>query len=348
MSYLQSKIPPVREHRHPETSLAHGSEYCGAKGGPGGRTGGCPIMARADRSFTQGSICPLLPGLGIMCSIPDTVVLLHSSVGCGTCAAGSNVNTRGGRASRGAPVTDVTWLSTALSEVNVIHGGDAKLKEAIVEADRLYSPRVILAVSGCLPGVIGDDIDAVAAEAQPLVKARILPVHCEGFKSRFMATAYDVVYHAVGRHLMPAPGEQGEKDPLSVNVMNVGSMGISDERELSRLVEALGFKANFFPVFSDPDGFARAARARLSISVCPTHDDYFLNHLEETYGVPRIIRHMPIGISNTTDWLVDLGDALGAGGKARETAAKEEKALREALKEFEPVFKGKRAFISAG
>jgi nitrogenase molybdenum-iron protein alpha chain len=305
-------------------------------------------MSRADRSFTQGSICPLLPALGIMLSLPDTVVLMHGSVGCGTCAAGNNVNVRGGLASRGAKAHDVVWLSTDLDEMNVINGGDAKLMEALAEADRAYSPKVILAVSGCLPGVIGDDIDAAAAAVKDRVRARILPVHCEGFKSRFMATAYDVVYHAVGRHLMPDPATVGPKDPLRVNIMNVGSMGVADERELARLAEALGLEANFFPVFADPDSFARAAEAALSISVCPTHDDYFLNHLEESYGVPHVIRHMPIGIANTGEWLRDLGEAMGRGSEAEELARSEEALLRDALQEFLPAFRGKRAFVSAG
>ncbi|MDR1081586.1 MAG: nitrogenase component 1 [Deltaproteobacteria bacterium] len=343
MSYLDSKIPPVREHRHPETSLAHGSRWRG-----GHAAGACPIASRADRSFTQGSICPLLPALGIMLSLPDTVVLMHGSVGCGSCAAGNNVNVRGGLSSRGAPVDDVVWLSTALDEMNVINGGDARLREALVECDRVYRPKVILAVSGCLPGVIGDDIDAAAAAVRDEVKARILPVHCEGFKSRFMATAYDVVYHAVGRHLMPDPASVGPRDPRRVNVMNVGSMGLADERELARLAEALGLEANFFPVFADPDSFARAAEAALSISVCPTHDDYFLTHLEESYGVPHVIRHMPIGIANSGRWLRDLGDAVGRAAEAGKIAEKEEGLLRDALEPFLPAFRGRRAFVSAG
>ncbi|MDR1039870.1 MAG: nitrogenase component 1 [Deltaproteobacteria bacterium] len=343
MSYLDSKIPPVREHRHPETSLAHGSRF----GGKAAR-GECPIMSRADRTFTQGSICPLLPALGIMCSLPETVVLLHGSVGCGTCAAGNNVNVRGGLAARGRPLEDVVWLSTSLDEMNVINGGDAKLREAIIEADRRYSPKVILAVSGCLPGVIGDDIDAAAAAVKDEVKARILPVHCEGFKSRFMATAYDVVYHAVGRHLMPDPADAPPKDPRAVNLMNVGSMGVADERELRRLAEGLGLKVNFFPVFADPDAFARAASASLSVSVCPTHDDYFLSHLEEKYGVPYVIRHMPIGIANTTRWLRDLGEATGTASEAEALAIQEKRKLWEGLSGFLPLFAGKRAFVSAG
>jgi nitrogenase molybdenum-iron protein alpha chain len=260
---------------------------------------------------------------------------------------GNNVNVRAGNAMRGNPGKDALWLSTALNEDNVIFGGGEKLAAAIVEADQVYRPKVILAVSGCLPGVIGDDVDNVAAETQAKVKARILPVHCEGFKSRFMATAYDVVYHAVGRGLLPAEAP-GPKDPTAINVMNVGSMGLTDEKELARLLGEMGLKANFFPVFASPDGFAKATQARASISVCPTHDDYFLKHLEEKYDVPSIVRHMPIGIKNTGLWLMDLGEKLGLKKEAKALVEKEEAELNAALEPIKPYFAGKTAFVSAG
>ncbi|MDR1608371.1 MAG: nitrogenase component 1 [Deltaproteobacteria bacterium] len=343
MSFMETLIPPIRERRHPETSLAHGAARCGQ----GQKRATCAVMAQADRSFTQGSICPLLPALGIMTSLPETVVLMHGAVGCGSCANGNNVNIRAGHAARGRANQDAVWVSTSLNEINVINGGEEKLAAAILEVDSAYNPKVILTVSGCLPGVIGDDIDGVAAKTQDQVKAKILPVHCEGFKSRFMATAYDVVYHAVGRHLLPEKAA-GPKDPLTVNVMNVGSMGLIDEKELARLLGELGLKANFFPVFANPDSFALATQARLSISVCPTHDDYFLNHLKEKYDVPFIIRHMPIGIKNTSQWLLDLGQELGLAKEAQALVKKEESELQVALEDFKAFFAGQTAFISAG
>jgi nitrogenase molybdenum-iron protein alpha chain len=303
-------------------------------------------LAQNDRSFTQGSICPLLPALGIMTSLPETAVLLHGAVGCGSCAHGNNVNIRAGRSQRTGRPQDALWMSTALNEINVINGGEEKLAEALIEIDRTYKPRVILAVSGCLPGVIGDDIDGAAARVQPGVQAEILPVHCEGFKSRFMATAYDAVYHALARHLLPEPGQP--KDPRLINIMNVGSMGLTDEKELARLAGELGLKSNFLPVFAGEGSWPDSVRAALSISVCPTHDDYFLNHLQDKYGVPFIIRHMPIGLANTSQWLLDLGAAMGLESQARLLVRREEEALNRALEEFREFFQGKTAFVSAG
>ena len=163
-----------------------------------------------------------------------------------------------------------------------------------------------------------------------------------------MATAYDVVYHALGRRLLPDPKDVGPRDPRLVNVMNVGSMGLEDERELQRLLSELGLRTNFLPVFASPESFRLAATASLSVSVCPTHDDYFLEHLREKYGVPHLIRHMPIGIKNSSSWLIGVGEVMGLGDEAKELARKEEKELALALKEYKAFFKGKKAFLSAG
>jgi nitrogenase molybdenum-iron protein alpha chain len=306
------------------------------------------MAADAERAFTQGSICPLLPAMGMMASLPDTVVLMHGGVGCGTCLHGTNGNVRAGFAARRGRPADIRWMSTALNEIDVISGGNEKLAQAIKEADAAFEPKAIFTVSGCLPAIIGDDIDAVAAQVQPEVKAKILPVHCEGFKSRFMATAYDAVYHAIGRNLLPSPSPTAVREEKTINIMNVGSMGRVDELELARLVGSLNLHANFFPVFADPDSFAAATQASLSICTCPTHDDYFLQYLQEKYGVPYIIRHMPIGIANTGAWLRDAGAHFGLSDIAESRIKAEEEDLGNALKEFLPLFKGKRVFISAG
>lgn len=355
MSHLDHKEPPKREDRL-NASIAYGGPLCGlAKKG-----GGCCLQG-GDRAFTQGSICLLLPGLAMLNSLPDSVILLHGAIGCGSCAHSQNANVRSGGNLRWGRVKDALWLSTALNETDVVSGGEPKLEAAIREADRRYRPATIIVVAGCVPGIIGDDIDGVAARLRPEVGAKIIPVHCEGFKTKIWATAYDAVYHGLGRNLLetPAEGQRVIPDELellkekyrlsrTVNLMNVSSMGRADELELIRLLNALGLEANVFPVFTKPEEMYQATQAALSISTCPTHDDYFLKHLQEKYGVPYILKHMPIGIANTSLWLRDVAAFFGLEDLAEQIIAREVKELEKALAEFKPSFKGKKVFISAG
>jgi len=355
LSYFEQKEPPKREDRL-KACIAYGGTICGlAK-----RPRAC-CLGDGERGFTQGSICLLLPGLAMLNSIPDSVVLLHGAIGCGSCTHSQNANVRMGGNVRRGKVKDGIWLSTALNETDVISGGEAKLEEAIREADRRYRPASIIVVAGCVPGIIGDDIDGVAARLQSEVSAKILPVHCEGFKTKIWATAYDAVYHSIGRNLLEEPEEYKAVIPdefaelqekyrrsRTVNLMNVSSMGRVDELELERLLRSLGLEANVFPVFTHPEEMYKATQAALSISTCPTHDDYFLKHLHEKFGVPYILQHMPIGIDNTNRWLRDVAAFFGFEEQAEKLIAEEVGELEAALEELKPAFAGKKVFVSAG
>jgi len=359
MSYYDQKAPPKREDRL-KTCIAHSGGVCGM-----GRKAKACMIEDGERGFTQGSICLLLVALAILNSMPETVVLIHGAVGCGSCAHSQNANTRSGGAVRFGQVKDGIWLSTALNEVDVISGAEGKLREAIREADQRYRPKTIAVVSGCVPGLIGDDIDSVISEIQPHVSARLVPVHCEGFKTKIWATAYDAVYHGVGRNLLSQRIPDEERAPLTkadelalfvekeklkktVNLMNVSSMGRVDEVELERLIQALGLEANIFPVFAHPDNFYKATQAALSVSTCPTHDDYFLKQLQEQFNVPFLIKRMPVGIRNTSLWLKDIAEHFGLGETAERIIEAEEREVRTALAQFRPLFEGKKVYVSAG
>ncbi len=357
MSYFDNKIPPKREDRL-QAVIAHNDSICSLA--KKSKAKSC-LIDDGERGFTQGSICLLLPALAMLNSLPDNVVLLHSALGCGSCTHSQNANVRMGSNARQGKAKDGVWLSTSLDESDVISGGETKLEKAIIEADRRYRPASITIVAGCVPGIIGDDIDGVAQNLQSQVSAKLLPVHCEGFKTKIWATAYDVVYHTIGRNLLHDRGienprqedelkvfQEQERLKRTVNLMNVSSMGRIDEQELERLLNGIDLEVNVFPVFSHPDSFIKATRAALSISTCPTHDDYFLGYLQERFNVPYILQHMPIGIENTSLWLRDVAKEFGAEEQAERLITAEEAELKSALEEFRPLFTGKKVFISAG
>ncbi len=343
--YLNLLVPPTRESRL-KPCIAYGGTLCGIKGG------GKRCLETADRSFTQGSICLLLPALGTIASLPETAVLLHGAIGCGSSIHAGTASVRSGSLARRGKALDALWFSTAMNESDVISGGEKKLERAIEEIDARYAPRTIVVVSTCVPGVTGDDVEGVISGVQPRVAARVLPVHCEGFKTKIWATAYDAYYHAFGRHLFETPAgaepQSAERAKRTVNLLNVSSMGRVDELELVRLLGELGLEVNVFPVFSDPREMYKVTRAALSISTCPTHDDYILAHLEEKYGIPYVLRHMPIGIANTSNWLREVAAFFGLQAQAERIIEREEAELAAALERFRFVFRGKRALLSAG
>jgi nitrogenase molybdenum-iron protein alpha chain len=344
MNYFERAIPPTRESRL-NPCVTFGGTICGLAARKGK---GC--LESAERSFSQGTICLLIPALAIINSFPQTAVLLHGAAGCGTVTHSQNTVVRMGSAARQGKAREVLWFTTALQEMDVVNGGERKLEQAIREIDRQYSPKFLVVVTTCVPGIIGDDVDTLIEQIRTEISAVILPVHCEGFKTSIWATAYDAVYHTIGRNLLDPP--EGEPstgtNPRLVNLMNISSMGRVDELELERLLGGLDLEVNIFPGFAEPGGMYRATRAALSISTCPTHDDYFFKHLHERYGVPFIIQHMPIGIANTSMWLRDIGRALGLVKEAERIIERETARLHSALEPLLPAFEGKRAFVATG
>jgi nitrogenase molybdenum-iron protein alpha chain len=356
MSYTDEKIAPIREDR---------LGACDAFGGSGCElkkqfAGGC--MKYAERGFCQGTICQLLPGTAILNTITDAVVIVHGSIGCGGVGHSQNASLRWRQILDGKTNPRGTlWLSTGLDERDVISGGEAKLEEAILEADKRYRPSAIIVVSTCVPGIIGDDIDGVASKLQPMVSVPILPVHCEGFKTKIMATAYDAIYHSMARNLLEVPEEEeyvledelGDamrklRNSRTVNLVNVSSMTPGDEQELTRLLKALGLEVNIFPCFTHPESMKYITEAALSVSACPTHDDYLLQHLQEKYGIPYIIGHMPIGIENTGRWLREIAKFFGREDIAERFIAQETRELNEALAPIAARLRGKKAMLSSG
>lgn len=367
MNYLNDKAPPVREDRLKACSAFGGSACSLVKASKIG------CLANTKRGFVQGSGCQLTLSLATLNTIQDAAIVLHSPMGCGV---GSSMVAAGivkvNQGNRGQPKHGTNWISTHLTEADVISGGEAKLRDAIFEVDKRLRPKIIFVVAGCVPAIIGDDIDTVAKEAGTQTAAKICVLHCEGFKTTIQATAYDAVYHAILRGLFNIDAADVEhqkrsREPVvrtdewearevaytlrrkrTVNLLNVSSMSFVDEQELSRLLGALGLHVQIYPCYSDAVGFIKSTDAALSVSICPTHDDYFLKHLEELYGVPAYIGTIPIGLSNTRKWLLEVAEILGLGREAVRLIDAEEAEVREALIPLKAKLAGKTAFLCAG
>lgn len=355
MNLLDGKGPPTREKR---------LKACNAFGGTAcelvaGSKGGC--LGNYNRGFSQSTGCQLMLSMAIAGTIPESVIVFHGPVGCGSCLLSMAGLSKQNQAARGNTGNiGHYWFSTNLGEIDVVSGGESRLEETLREVDRRLHPQVIFIACTCVPAVIGDDIDDVAQRVQPDVGARILPLHCAGFKTKIVATAYDVVYHALLKHMITKEKDQPsqlsaeeerqrvERNKRTVNLLNVASMSRGDEVELTRLLQALGLEVNILPCFAAPERFKHAKDAALSISICATHDDYFVEHMKELYGVPYVLNTIPIGTTHTRKWLYEIADFFGIRARAEQVIATEEAEVRKALQPLLPALQGKRTFVSAG
>ncbi|WP_040952447.1 nitrogenase component 1 [Gorillibacterium massiliense] len=358
MDFLEQKAPPIREDRLAACG-AYGGSCCDLSGQS--KKGGC--LFNTKRTFSQTQGCQLSLSLGMVASMRDSVVVVHSPGGCGANMLQMAGINRVFQKLRSESARGLRWINTNLDEVDVIQGGEKKLREAVLLAEKEFRPEAILVMNSCVPALIGDDIDAVLDDLQDQVNARIVPIHCEGFRTKIQATAYDAVYHGILRNLV---GEDNAKtkrvlsdDPLTeaerqarisrtVNLLNVGSMSRVDEIELTRILNALDLEVRVLPCFSHPDDFTYSYEAALNVSICATHDDYFVEHFQSKYGVPFVLRTIPIGIANTNKWIRDIATFFGIEERAERFIAAETQELNQALVPYRKELSGKRVFLTGG
>ncbi|MDR1570909.1 MAG: nitrogenase component 1 [Clostridiales Family XIII bacterium] len=362
MGYYEQKAPPVRDDRLELTTAFGGCVESLLKGSKGGCTAGCA------RRFSQANACQLLLTLQMAFTVPEAVTVVHGPAGCGSQSNAAEFAIRTAAAARGVKRDRFIWLSTNLQNDDIVAGGRDKLAEAIRYADRTFAPRVIFVALTCAPAVIGDDIDEISADLQREVAARVVPLHCPGFKSRVVASAYDTFYHAIIRHfeLEPRPGAdyrlpfeyapdhdlkewqfQRERSN-TVNLINASSYGAPDEKEIVRLLNALDLEVRVYTEYAHYDDFRKITMAALNISLCNVHDDYLATYLEEKYGMPSLVSGMPLGIAATGEWLLAVAGRFGKEGLARRIIAAEEAQLSDALLPLRGRLAGRRAVINGG
>ena len=301
-NFINASEPPKREDR-----LSAGCAFGGSCSEIKGK---CSCMKLADRAFTQTQGCQLYLSSSIINTMLNIAIIIHGPVGCGGANIFSAGTTRTVQRLRDPKASGLLWLSTNLDSADVITGGEKKLREAIAYADKEFQPEAIMVVSTCVPSLIGDDLDTILSTMQPQSTAKLVPIHCAGFKTTINATAYDAVYHGILRTLMIKRFEDYDEPTLvdeieqfkqrlqrsrTVNIFNMSSISRDDELELTRLLNALELKVRIFPCYAHPNDFETIEEAALNVSVCPTHDDYFSGHFKGN------VRY-PLSLSYLTGW----------------------------------------------
>ncbi|HEY8464223.1 MAG TPA: nitrogenase component 1 [Bacillota bacterium] len=359
---FDTKIPESREVSR-RTGFAYGGctsklMSCAEKG----------CLNNCDRNFNQATFCQMMVSTLISFSVKDSVVIMHGPVGCGSQSHIIDFSIKTYGAARGVKMEGARWFSTNLTETDVISGGESKLKETILEADRRFRPSAIFVLMSCTPAIIGDDLDDVINQLQSEVTATLVPLHCPGFKTKVFSSAYDVVYHGILQKFRFEPIPDVDYRPFNkndrdyeqqvrqyeyrksrtVNLFNAWSIGPADEAEIKRLLEAIGLNVQIFVEFKEPEEWRMITQAALNVCFCHVHDLYFLEFLKQKFNMPYILPNIPIGISSTGKFVMEIATYFGLQEEARKLIAKEEAKLEKALIPIKEKVKGKKVIISGG
>ena len=157
-------------------------------------------------------------------TVQNSVAIVHAPVGCASSGSTMNIFNRMGQVVRGeSRIRNARWFSTNLTESDTIHGGEDKLRAAVLAAEERYHPEAIFIFTSCVSGIIGDPVAKIVGRLQDEVKTRLVLSQCGGLPQQRLA---DRVRRLVPRDLelrgRPAPRETR---PNLVNVVSRSRSG---------------------------------------------------------------------------------------------------------------------------
>ena len=286
--------------------------------------------------------CKFWTAFQVLNGIRHMAPVIHGPKGC-TYSVASSYKMRGCEY-RGVPLEPTSC--TAQNEADVVYGGEGKLLEAIKEADARYRPELIVVLSCCCSGIVGDDVETVAQTAAKEVSARVLAIRSEGFGGDFRSG-----YEDAFKVLLDLMEPRGEVMKGTINIIGARegptyTEWVQDLNELERLVHAVGAKIN--GVLCGGCTVAeirRAPSAELNASWCYDWGQKLGDLMEERFGVPYARTGQPYGPLATAEWIMGMAIPLGLEKRARDVIDREIGAVGEELDTLRRCFQGKTALI---
>ena len=293
---------------------------------PGAASGGCAY---------DGSAITLVP-------VADVAHLVHGPIGC----VGNSWETRGSLSS--GPTLNRRAFTTAVGEHDVIFGGEDRLREAVLDVGRRFRPAAVFVYLTCVPGLIGDDVEAVCREAAAELGLPVVPVLAAGFAgtknagNRLGGSA--LVSHVIGT------AEPAYTTAYDVNL--IGEYNIAGELwQVLPLLDRLGIR-----VLSRVSGDARYAeltwahRAKASMVVCSRALLSLAADLQAQYGVPWFEGSF-YGVRATSEALRGFAEVLGdpeLSDRTEALVAQEEARVEARLVPYRQRLAGVRAVLYTG
>jgi nitrogenase molybdenum-iron protein alpha chain len=209
---------------------------------------------------------------------------------------------------------------TGLQEVHSIFGGTELLRQCIDEVVVHYHPSYIVIANSCVAGVIGDDTQAIAAEAEEKWAIPIMAVPCGGFLDGEYSAGFYYTGKMLAERLMTP--QQTSKGTVTL----LGDRGCpqgADVQEITELLALMGLTVHsYFPVYSSLTAIQQVPASEFCILLAGKTQSYewtkkLAEDFKEQFGIPYFDQDYPIGWRATKVWLQKLGQLLQRPDAAR-------------------------------
>ncbi|MDR3205839.1 MAG: hypothetical protein LBT41_01905 [Candidatus Methanoplasma sp.] len=290
--------------------------------------------------FTQPSVCSEQMVECQAGNVREAVLIQHAPIGCSASQTLYNTIYRIGLASRGHKVENLKISSTNLTEGDMVFGGVQKLRLTIEDVWDQSHPQAIFVGTSCATGIIGDDVDSVAEEYTAKLGIPVVPLHCEGFRSKHWSTGFDQTQHGILRQIVRKPTKKQED---LVNVINLWGSDV-----FGPMLANLNLRVNYVVDMATVEELAQMSEAAVTVAFCNTLGTYLSEGLEQAFGVPQARAPQPYGVLGTDAWLREIAKITHREHLVEDFIKREHERIAPQVEELRRKLKGTQGFISTG
>lgn len=273
-------------------------------------------------------------------NIPDCILIEHSPIGCSAIHARFNLGYKMGLARRGKKIENLQIFSTNLQENDMVFGASDKLRQTILDVRERFNPRAIFISMSCSTAIIGEDIESIADEMEDELDIPVIPLFCEGFRSKHWSTGFDISQHGIMRQIV-------NKNPIKQeDLINIIALWGTDY--FTEILKPLGLRVNYMIDMASFDELAQASEAALTATFCHTLGSYMATALENEYGVPQVDAGQPYGLKGTDDWLRSIAKLMGKEEIIEDYIKSEHQRVLPRIEELRKKLSGVKGFVATG
>lgn len=278
--------------------------------------------------------------------LKDVAIITHGPIGCG-------FYTWGTRRSKGKGDENTQnfleyCFSTDMQEGDIVFGGEKKLRQAIKEVVEIFNPKSVMICSTCPVGLIGDDIHAVAKEAEALYGIKVLAFSCEGYKGVSQSAGHHIANNGLMKNVIGTGSYVPKK--FSVNLLGEYNIG-GDGWEVERILKKIGYDV---VCVMTGDGsleeLKSAHTADLNLVQCHRSINYIGEMMKTKYGTDWLKVNF-IGVDSTIETLRNIAEYFGDEEliqRTEEIIAEELQDIEEYMELYKSKLTGKTAAIFVG
>lgn len=260
--------------------------------------------------------CTLIGVLNVLFNLRNTAVLLHGPTGCAHYCMKfcEQMAMREGEILPGFHPPPLNFRATALSENELIFGGEDRLCVKISEMLNAFPNIPLFVVPSCTVEVIGDDVQGVCERMSRQTGRTVIYFSMGGFlKGEHYQGINSAYFELIDRFLSPAQ----ETPSKMVNIVAERSLAPTtdiDFVEVRRLLGILGLEVNTRFVRSMAfEDLPMVTRAGLNLPAVCNQSIAVCEYLHQQFNIPFVREGFPSGFNDTRIWLETITEALSLG-----------------------------------